>query len=80
MGFAFYFFLSYNVFYTKEGCLDMESITMESFVEKRMKENKDLFTKEEWQWIRENKRGTHKIYLLGAMNCRECYENRDFTD
>lgn len=56
----------------------MESITLESYIEERIKENKELFTKEELQWIRENKKGTNKIYLLGAINSKACYEDKDF--
>lgn len=56
----------------------MESITLESYIAERIKENKELFTKEELQWIRENKKGTHKIYLLGAINSKACYDNKNY--
>lgn len=56
----------------------MESITLESYIAERIKENKELFTKEELQWIRDNKKGTRKIYLLGAINSKECYEDKNF--
>ena len=56
MGFVFLNLILYNIFHTKEGCLDMESITLDSFIEKRIKENEELFTKEELQWIRENEK------------------------
>ena len=58
--------------------MDMESITLESYIAERIKENKELFTKEELQWIRENRKGTCKIYLLGAVNGKDCYEDKDF--
>ena len=78
MGFVFLNLILYNIFHAKEGCLDMESITLDSFIEKRIKENEELFTKEELQWIRENEKGTCKIYLLGAVNSKECYEDKTF--
>ena len=56
----------------------MESITLESYIAERIKENKELFTKEELQWIRDNKKWTRKIYLLGAINSKECYEDKNF--
>lgn len=50
----------------------MESITLDSFIEERIKENKKLFTMEELQFIKMNQKCASKIYLLGAMNCKDC--------
>lgn len=52
----------------------MESITLKSFVEDRITENKELFTIEELQFISKNRRCVNKIYLLGAINTRDCYQ------
>lgn len=64
----------------KEGCLDMESITLEKFVKDRIQENKDLFTAEEMKLIGKHKRCIHKVYLLGVTDGRECYKKREITD
>lgn len=58
----------------------MESITLEEFVKARIEENKELFTQEELRWIEENRRCINKVYLLGVMNTKKCYENDDFAN
>lgn len=58
----------------------MESITLEEFVRERIEENKELFTKEEMNWMKENKSCINKVYLLGVMNTKKCYENDEFAD
>lgn len=78
MGFVFLAVILYNAFCTKEGFLDMESITLKEFVKKRVEENKDLFTAEEMKLITENMDCFYKAYLLGAVNSKECYEKGDF--
>lgn len=53
----------------------MKGITLEGFVEDRIEENKELFTAEELQFIEMNRQCINKIYLLGIMDCRDCYEH-----
>ncbi|MCI8636970.1 MAG: hypothetical protein HFJ36_03845 [Clostridia bacterium] len=54
----------------------MKKITLDKFVEKRLKENKKKFTKEEWEIIKDYPQMVKKIYLLGFINAKECYEKR----
>ena len=54
----------------------MKKITLDKFVEKRLKENKKKFTKEEWEIIKDYPQIVKKIYLLGFINAKECYEKR----
>ena len=41
---------------------------LDKFVYERMEENKDLFTKEEWNLIENNKELVKKIYMIGVIN------------
>ncbi len=52
----------------------MKSIFLENFIEERIEENKNLFTKEEIEFMKNNKECLHKVYLLGAINGRDCYK------
>lgn len=52
----------------------MKSIFLENFIEERIEENKNLFTKEEIEFMKNNKECLHKVYLLGAINSRDCYK------
>lgn len=52
----------------------MKKITLDKFVEKRVKENKKLFTKKEWKIVKSNLKIVKKIYLLGFINAKQCYE------
>lgn len=54
----------------------MKKITLDKFVEKRVKENKKLFTKKEWKIIKSNPKIVKKIYLLGFINAKQCYEKK----
>lgn len=53
----------------------MKSITVKGFVEDRIEENKELFTAEELQFIKMNQKCINKIYLLGVMDCKDCYKH-----
>lgn len=53
----------------------MKDITLNNFVEERIKENENLFTTEEVECIKNHKECINKIYLLGAIDFRECYKN-----
>lgn len=52
----------------------MKKVTLEKFIEERIKENKGLFTVEEMICIEKNKGCINKIYLLGAKNSKETFE------
>ncbi len=56
----------------------MESITLKDFIKRRVEENHDLFTEEELQLIMGNMDCFGKVYLLGAVNSKDCYEKNDF--
>ena len=58
----------------------MQNITLESFFQDRMEENKELFTEEEMEQICTHKRCAHKVYMLGLMDSRECYKNDEILD
>lgn len=53
----------------------MESIRLRKFIEDRIEENRNLFTTEELEHIRNNKECFYKGYLLGVINCKDCYKN-----
>lgn len=53
----------------------MKKITLEKFIEERIQENEELFTRQEVQYIKRNKECINKIYLLGAKNGKETFEN-----
>lgn len=57
----------------KDVVLD-KKINVEKFIRERLKENEDLFTKEEQKYISENKECVKKIYLLGFINAKNCYK------
>ncbi len=52
----------------------MKSISLEDFIKERIQENKKLFTREEMEFMKNNKECLHKVYLLGAINGRDCYK------
>lgn len=54
----------------------MKNVTLDCFMEDRMKENKNLFTKEELECIKYNKECAKKIYLLGFIHAKECYDKK----
>lgn len=54
----------------------MKKITLDKFIEKRVKENKKLFTKEEWKIIKSYPKIVKKVYLLGFINAKQCYEKK----
>ncbi len=58
----------------------MKSFALEKFIDERLEENKYLFTKEELEEIKKHKKCFHKVYLLGAINGRDCYKNDVFSD
>ena len=55
----------------------MKKISLENFIEERIAENRNLFTKEELKIIKKHPKCIRKIYLLGAMNGRTCYHQND---
>lgn len=46
----------------------------EEIVREVMKENKELFTKEDFKIINNNFKTVKKIYLIGLINGREIYK------
>lgn len=50
----------------------MKSISLDSFIVKRIEENKELFTRDELEFISKNSKCINKIYLLGAINSLDC--------
>ena len=58
----------------------MKSISLENFIEERIKENRKLFTKKEIEYMEKNKKCLTKVYLLGAINCRNCYKKDRLVD
>lgn len=52
----------------------MKNKTLNDFVEKRLQENANLFTKREIAYMKHNKNCIKKVYLLGFMNAKQCYE------
>lgn len=54
----------------------MKKITLDKFIEKRVKENKKMFTKEEFEFIKSYPQIVKKVYLLGFVNAKECYEKK----
>ena len=55
----------------------MKDVVLDEFIKERIKENKELFKKEELEYIENNKECINKIYLLGFLNARECYKGQD---
>lgn len=58
----------------------MQKITLESFFQDRMEENKHLFTEEEMKQICTHKRCAHKVYMLGLTDSRACYKKDETMD
>lgn len=54
----------------------MENVTLDCFIEDRTEENKNLFTREELECIKYNKECIKKIYLLGFIDAKGCYEKK----
>lgn len=52
----------------------MKNVTLDGFIEDRIKENEKLFTKEELEDMNGNKECIKKIYLLGFIHAKECYD------
>ncbi len=55
----------------------MKDIRLDDFIKDRIQENKDLFTKEELEMIKNQKECVKKIYLLGFIHGKGCYEEQD---
>lgn len=55
----------------------MKNIRLNDFIEDRIKENKRLFTKEEMGYIKNYKECVKKLYLLGFIHGKECYEEQE---
>lgn len=56
----------------------MKRTYWEDFIEERIKENSHLFTLEELEFMSKNRRCIDKVYLLGAINSRDCFKNSQF--
>lgn len=52
----------------------MKKVVLNHFIKERIEENRELFTKEELEVIEKNEKCINKIYLLGAVNTKNCYE------
>ena len=52
----------------------MKKKTLNTFIQKRIQENKTLFTTKELEYIKYNKKCIKKIYLLGFLDAKKCYE------
>lgn len=48
---------------------------MEEWIEERIKENVELFSKEELKIVKSNFKLMKKVYLMGLINGREIYKN-----
>ena len=57
----------------------MKKVTLNDFTTERIEENSNLFTAKEIEYINANKECINKIYLLGFINSRECYENKTYN-
>lgn len=53
----------------------MEENIVEEIVKERIKENKELFNKDEYNILEGNINLTKKMYILGFMNARSIYGN-----
>lgn len=53
--------------------MENEIINVEKFIQERIEENKNLFTNNEIKTIEQNKIITKKIYLLGFVNSKDCF-------
>ena len=54
----------------------MKKITLDKFINKRIKENKKIFTIEEWKIAKKYPQIIKKVYLLGFINAKECYDKK----
>mgnify|MGYP005766959235 FL=1 len=67
-------------FYRKEGILFMKNSRkkdiLRKFLEKRIKDNKKLFTDKELKIIKENFNIIKKIYILGIKDITDIKENK----
>lgn len=61
----------------KEGFFFMKAIRLDDFIEDRIQENKELFTQKELECIKNHHECVRKIYLLGFIHGKECYEKQD---
>lgn len=55
----------------------MKNVRLDDFIEDRIQENKELFTEEELKSIKNDKGCIRKMYLLGFIHGKECYEKLD---
>lgn len=53
----------------------MKDITLSKFFNERIQKNSFLFTKEELKYISSHRKCVEKIYLLGLIDSKECYED-----
>lgn len=53
----------------------MKRESLGDFIEDRVNENRHLFSLEELEFMNKNRRCIDKIYLLGAINSRDCFKN-----
>ena len=47
------------------------------FINERIKTNKELFTDEEIKFIKDNEEYVYKIYLLGFIDAKDCYDTSE---
>lgn len=52
----------------------MKNETLNDLVEKRLQENTTLFTNRELAYIQQNRNCIKKVYLLGFIDAKQCYE------
>ena len=55
----------------------MKAIRLDDFIEGRIQGNKELFTQKELECIKKYDECVKKIYLLGFIDGKECYEKQD---
>ncbi len=55
----------------------MKKTTLSTFFEKRIEENKTLFTKGEITCMKENHKCIKKVYLLGLIDGKDCYKKSE---
>lgn len=53
--------------------MKIEIINVEKFIKERVEENKELFNKKELDIINQYESIIKKIYLLGFINAKNCY-------
>lgn len=58
----------------------MKSVSLKKFIDERIKENRELFTMEEIQCIKRHRECMYKMYMLGAMNSRNCFKEDKFSN